>query len=142
MVRRRDPQTARFIGSFIKKSREKKFPGRGGKAAAADSFGINRTSWGHWEDGTSIPDDVNQRKLAKFFGITLAELRGDHEKPPVTTGGQEGEILTDAQLAAVRGALSLLRIVADSLEVALDDPDRAEIFAAAIEASKSTLEAS
>lgn len=87
MTRRRDAKTARFIGNFVRKGREKKFPGRGGKSAAAIAFGVTSQAWGSWELGKSIPDDVNQRRLAEFFGVSLADLRGDRS-PPTASGAE------------------------------------------------------
>ena len=93
MTKRKDTKTARKIAVFIKKHREKIFPGRGGKIAAAEKFGNAPASWSTWESGKTVPDDVNQRKLAKFFGVSLAQLRGDHEKPPAEGEFNSADIL-------------------------------------------------
>ena len=124
MTRRRDTKTARIIGVFIRKAREKKFPGRGGKSEAARAFGVHPVVWGGWELGKSVPDDVNQRKLAKFFGVTLAELRGDHRSPPTDAGGEKAEneidSLTQAHGASARILEGLAAIHRAIAHTALD----------------------
>jgi transcriptional regulator with XRE-family HTH domain len=79
MTRRRDAKTAENLAVSIRNLRMSKFPNHGGQKAICEKIGgISPTVWSRWEKGKSIPDDVNQRKIAAFFGISLAELRGDH----------------------------------------------------------------
>jgi len=83
MTRRKDPATAEKLANSIRSLRKSKYSGHGGQKNAYTAFGVDGTIWSRWESGRSAPDDVNQRKLAKFFGVSLAELRGDHvEVPP------------------------------------------------------------
>ena len=88
MTRRNDRVVGKKIAIFIRKNREKRFPGRGGASSAAKKFGIDQPSWWRWEAGKATPDEVNQRKLAAFFGVSLAELRGD-KSPPAETGDSD-----------------------------------------------------
>ena len=106
MTRRRDPKIARKVAILLRKLREKKFPGRGGKSAAANEFGVSTGCWSMWESGKTVPDDVNQRKLAAFFGVTLAELRGDHSPPPVDEGSGGDSDRQDEARAVVQKAVA------------------------------------
>lgn len=65
------------ISNAMKKYREKLYPGHGGKKKCAEDFGVNAQLWRDWESGHTIPSAKNQKKIADFFGITLAELRGE-----------------------------------------------------------------
>jgi len=82
MTRRKDPTTVEKLANSIRSLRKSKYSGHGGQKSAYTAFGVDGTIWSRWESGRSAPDDVNQRKLAKFFGVTLAELRGDHVETP------------------------------------------------------------
>lgn len=81
MVSKKDTTLARAIGKQIAFYREKKFPGHGGQGKCIAAFGLDpvkdRGKWSRWERGLAVPLDAEQRKLAKFFGISLAELRGE-----------------------------------------------------------------
>lgn len=82
MTRSRDPKVAKSITCAIKKNRQKKFPGHGGQKKMADLLGVSSARWSAWESGKAVPSDPEQRRLAEFFGISLAELRGDYSPPP------------------------------------------------------------
>ncbi len=133
------------IGKFIKNGREKIYHGRGGISAAAKKYGTTSSTWGRWESGAAVPDDVNQRKLAKFFGVTLAELRGDHEKiPPDDSGGGEDLAEEITRLAEAHGAAGQLSAgVAAILRAIGDrelDPDIGRVaFDAALDALESAV---
>lgn len=77
MPPKKDENLAKTMGCIIKKFREKLFPGHGGKKKCAEQFGINAQMWGDWEGGRKLPGDANQKKLAVFFDISMAELRGE-----------------------------------------------------------------
>lgn len=77
MTRKRDPITVKSISSTIKRLRKKKFPGVGGQLKCATAFGATSGKWSKWESGKAVPSDPDQRKLAAFFGISLAKLRGE-----------------------------------------------------------------
>lgn len=95
------------MGFKLKLLRSKQFPEHGSMKNMCDSLGVSPQTWNKWEAGVNIPSDLNQRKIAALFGISLAELRGDSlplepinpietEKPPVVqTGG--GEISPEIQ---------------------------------------------
>lgn len=117
MTRCRDSVTAEKIARYIKKERDKKFPGWGGKTSAAKAFGTHLANWSAWENGTAIPNDPTQRRLAKFFGVSLAELRGD-KSPPTTESYEPG-----VDMIAVEAAATLARViglVGTALEKTLD----------------------
>jgi len=65
------------IGLNIKNLRQKKYPEKGSVAACAAAFGVDYTYFVRWEAGRVLPTDENQAKLAEFFGVTVAQLRGD-----------------------------------------------------------------
>lgn len=123
MVARKDARIAKKIAVFIKNNREKKYPGWGGKTIAARAFGVKLGVWARWETGQSVPDDVNQRRLAEFFGVTLAELRGDHEKPSAEAEGVD--LIADLQVGeaiqkAVSQHLAALAVILSTKGIARD----------------------
>lgn len=77
MTPTKDVTLSKSISKKISELRLKMFPNRGGQVACAKKFGIKPQMWNGWEGGRNIPSDENQRKLADFFGISLAELRGE-----------------------------------------------------------------
>lgn len=77
-MRTKDVTLSHEISKNIKKYREKLFPGRGGQQKCYSTYGADRDKWSRWERGAAVPTDPEQRRLAEFFGISLAELRGDH----------------------------------------------------------------
>lgn len=54
------------------------FPGHGGQGKCLTAYGTNQATWSRWERGAATPSDVEQRKLAEFFGISVAELRNEN----------------------------------------------------------------
>lgn len=78
------------------------------KYQIAKDLDCSQSSVKNWETGDVVPRDRARNKIAKYFGITLAELDGDEfpvlpeegaKKAPATEG--EGE--KDALIEAVRG---------------------------------------
>jgi len=43
----------------------------------ATMVGVRPKQYGKWENGQQIPNARNQRKLAKIFNVTVADLFGD-----------------------------------------------------------------
>lgn len=82
MTRVKDATLAKSISKEIKNHRQKMFPGHGGQGRCIEKYGASREKWSQWERGVSVPTDPEQRRLAEFFGISLAELRGDYSQPP------------------------------------------------------------
>lgn len=115
MATRKDAKTGLKIAVFIRKQREKRFPGWGGKTAAANAFGVNQSLWGKWESGKSVPDDPNQRALAEFFGVTIGQLRGDHEKPSAEAEGLRVIDDLESTETLVKDASLLLSVLAKAL---------------------------
>lgn len=132
MTRKRDATLASAIRSAIKKNRQKKFPGYGGQKKCAENFGADRAKWSKWENGLSVPSDTEQRRLAAFFGISMAELRG--ESPALVGAGavkasEESRLLViellriQEEVAVLsRGLLAAEFSDVDALEAALQGP--------------------
>ncbi|MCC8189918.1 MAG: helix-turn-helix domain-containing protein [Planctomycetes bacterium] len=68
---------AHTIGCNLKRLRQKKFPGHGGAKKCAEQFGVAAQAWSQWERGVKMPNDINQRKLALFFGVSVVAIRGE-----------------------------------------------------------------
>ena len=86
MPPKKDAELARKISENIRRLRKRKFPGHGGALKAARAFGVSPTHWCEWESGRLIPSDGNQRRLAEFFEVGAAELRGD--APPASASAE------------------------------------------------------
>ena len=95
MTRERDATTAKSICSNIEKFRKKIAPERGGQKKVAEQYGVDSNKWSRWERGTATPTDLEQRKLADFFGISLAELRG--EKIPPAPGSISSSVFKELE---------------------------------------------
>lgn len=91
MSPQKDETLCRIISKNIRELRLKKFPGHGGQTKCATKFDVNVRTWNGWEAGRNIPSEEYQRKLAVFFSISVAQLRGDlplkTEKSPVIVAG-------------------------------------------------------
>ena len=101
------------IGLVIEELRSKRYTSHGGKKACAEAFGTSPQVWGNWEKGRRIPSDENQVKLAEFFNITVAQLRGEEplaEEPESTIArlGERVETLEN-ELAACKAERDRLR---------------------------------
>ena len=58
-------------------------------SAVAVAIGLSRTSPNGWKKGKQ-PTEVNLKKLANYFGVTVAELNGEEQKEnPAATNGNE-----------------------------------------------------
>lgn len=77
MSPKKDAILCRAISKKISELRAFRYPGHGGQSKCAKAFGIGVTTWNGWEAGRNIPSDAYQRQLAEFFGISIAELRGE-----------------------------------------------------------------
>lgn len=77
MAKRKLATLSETIRSNIKKMRAKKFPEYGSQVKCATAFGISPQMWSNWETGRNTPDDAYQARLAAFFGVSVAELRGE-----------------------------------------------------------------
>ena len=144
MTRRKDDKTAKILAKSIKKYRSKIFPGWGGKTRAAEKFGTSPTLWSRWEAGAVTPNDPTQRKLATFFGVTLAVFRGDHEKPPTGEPGAEGliddlKVAGDA-FAASRRLLAAMAAVLAANAHGMSYRRTAQAFDSAVQILASALE--
>lgn len=69
---------AQSIGSVIKALRQKKYPNHGGQIKCAQEFGVSQAEWSRWERGIKIPSPANQRAIADFFGVSIAQLYGEN----------------------------------------------------------------
>lgn len=65
------------IGRNIKNLRSLQFPGKGSQKRCAAAFGVDVSHFVKWESGKILPSDKNQARLASFFNVSVAELRGD-----------------------------------------------------------------
>jgi len=92
MAHKQDTELAKAIGRVLTSLRKRRFPDHGGKKKCADEFGVHQQVWGNWEKALRVPTDQNQQKLAEFFTITLAQLRGEEPlDDPETTATALGE---------------------------------------------------
>ena len=63
-------------------------------SAVAEEIGLSRTSPNGWKKGKQ-PSDVNIQKLAEYFGVSAAYLRGEEDKkenPTAQMGSEVDEI--------------------------------------------------
>lgn len=110
MALEKDLTLLKSMGKKITEMRKLKFPGHGGAGRCIAAFyeiditeitNPQRVKWNRWEKGKATPEIQMQERLAKFFGVSLSELRGEkiiddainhsqnHDKPSVelTDGG-------------------------------------------------------
>lgn len=88
------------------------------KYQIAQDLDCSQSSVKNWETGDVVPRDRSRNKIAKYFGITLAELDGDelpvlpeqNKNEPVTIDElvPSYSILSDANKAKVRDYIDLL----------------------------------
>ena len=71
--------TAKFLPTKLKELREAHYPDRGGASTIAKTLGFPPAAWSQYESGKSMPYLPRQQQIADFFGITLAELRGENQ---------------------------------------------------------------
>lgn len=90
MSPKRSLTLGKTIGNNICSLRHKKYPGRGSQTRCASDFGVRPAEWSKWENNKRTPTDETQERLAVFFGVTVAELRGEllerHENASPITG--------------------------------------------------------
>ena len=70
------------IARNIRACRMAKFPGRGGGKKCAEAFGVSPQQWSPWELGRRTPDELRLDLIARFFGVTVEDLRRDKRPPP------------------------------------------------------------
>jgi transcriptional regulator with XRE-family HTH domain len=103
MSPKRDTTLSKSIGKNISELRRNKYPQYGGLSKCSDDFGIRVTTWSQWEKGSRIPSESYQRKLADFFSISVAELRGE-----LPVGYVIEKAPADAEAENVRNQLSAI----------------------------------
>jgi transcriptional regulator with XRE-family HTH domain len=64
-----------IIAYNISEQRKLRYPGHGGGKKCAAAFGIPPQQWSPWEAGSRTPDDNRLNQIAKFFEVTVADLR-------------------------------------------------------------------
>lgn len=116
--------------------RKKKYPGRGGATLCAEAFGVGRQYWYDWESGKKKPGARNQQKIATFFNITLAELRGEEKPSFGLHSGDEVQALNNeiskliSRLAVLQTRLPTgkirLNLLRNAIEAGNELLDRAE----------------
>jgi transcriptional regulator with XRE-family HTH domain len=67
------------IAYNISEQRKLRYPGHGGGKKCAEAFGIPPQQWSPWESGSRTPDDNRLNQIAKFFEVTVADLRQEPE---------------------------------------------------------------
>lgn len=82
MAGKKDKTLGEAIRCAITRLREERYPGHGGKKKCAEDFGIHPQMWRDWENGHRTPGSAYQKKLSEFFGVSLAQLRGEGEPAP------------------------------------------------------------
>ncbi len=68
-----------IIAYNISEQRKLRYPGHGGGKKCAEAFGIPPQQWSPWESGSRTPDDNRLNQIAKFFEVTVADLRREPE---------------------------------------------------------------
>ncbi len=68
-----------IIAYNISEQRKLRYPGHGGGKKCAAAFGIPPQQWSPWEAGSRTPDDNRLNQIAKFFEVTVADLRREPE---------------------------------------------------------------
>lgn len=51
----------------------------------AKSLHVTQSAISHWESGRSVPDAIQMRRIAEFFGVTVDDLMMDIPREPVDT---------------------------------------------------------
>lgn len=64
-------------------------------SAVAEAIGLSRTSPNGWKKGKQ-PSDVNLQKLADYFGVSVAYLKGEEEQKESLTVQMDSEALKEA----------------------------------------------
>lgn len=110
---KRSQALSKTIGLIIEELRSKRYTSHGGKKACAEAFGTSPQVWGNWEKGRRTPSADNQWKLAEFFNITVAQLRGeeplgDDPESTIASLTQKVEAL-ETDLAACKAEVERLR---------------------------------
>ena len=131
----KDPLLSKSLSCAILKYRIKKFPGHGGQLLASQQFGVSQPAWAKWERGKITPNDFNQRRLADFFGITLAELRGEDG----VAAGREASP-GDAFTLALAGKDAIIEMLRAQLLREQERADKAETRATEAEVRLRALE--
>lgn len=49
----------------------------------ANSLHVTQSAVSHWESGRSVPDAIQMRRIAEFFGVTIDDLMIDIHREPV-----------------------------------------------------------
>ena len=49
----------------------------------AKSLHVTQSAVSHWESGRSVPDAIQMRRIAEFFGVTVDDLMMDIPREPV-----------------------------------------------------------
>lgn len=57
----------------------------------AKSLHVTQSAVSHWESGRSVPDAIQMRRIAEFFGVTVDDLMMDIPREPVDTVKVEPE---------------------------------------------------
>ena len=85
-------------------------------SAVAEEIGLSRTSPNGWKKGKQ-PSDVNIKKLADYFGVSVAYLKGEEEQKETPTAqmGSEADEVIQEIMGIVRGGTDADR--RDMLEV-------------------------
>ena len=60
-------------------------------SAVAEAIGLSRTSPNGWKKGKQ-PSDVNMQKLADYFGVSVAYLKGEEEQKENPTAQMGSEV--------------------------------------------------
>ena len=68
-----------IIAYNISEQRKRKYPGHGGGKKCAKAFGVPAQQWSPWESGSRTPDDNRLVEIAKFFDVTVPDLRREPE---------------------------------------------------------------
>jgi transcriptional regulator with XRE-family HTH domain len=64
----------KLVSRNIRKYRELRFPGLGGKTKCAVSLDVSLQQWSHWEHGRRAPSPKNLKSIAAVLGISEAAL--------------------------------------------------------------------
>lgn len=85
-------------------------------SAVAEEIGLSRTSPNGWKKGKQ-PSDVNIKKLADYFGVSVAYLKGEEEQKenPTAQMGSGADAVIQEIMGIVRGGTDADR--RDMLEV-------------------------
>lgn len=65
-------------------------------SAVAEEIGVKRSNVTHWKSGRNNPTDVTMAKIAEYFGVTVAYLRGEEDQKESPTTQMGSEALKDA----------------------------------------------